>query len=151
MIFVTVGSAPFPRLVSMVHGVASDLNEDLLVQTAGGDTETELASVGFLEMDKFRAKVGEASLVIGHAGIGTIITALEAETPIIIVPRRARYGEHGDDHQVDTAKRFEREGLVAVARDEEDLRSTIQTAEYPTNTSTDGSLATYLVDHLEQL
>ncbi len=54
--------------------------------------------------------------------MGSILTALELEKPIIIFPRRAALGEHRNEHQLATAKKFSgRTEGVYVAFDEAEL------------------------------
>jgi len=43
--------------------------------------------------------------------------------PLLIVPRRAALGEHRNDHQLATARRFAELGSVGVAFDEAELRA----------------------------
>ena len=62
-----------------------------------------------------------ASLVVAHAGMGSIITALELGKQIIVMPRRAELGEHRNDHQVASARRFAQQGRIVVALDETEL------------------------------
>ena len=59
--------------------------------------------------------------MIAHAGMGSIITALELGKPIMVMPRRASLGEHRNDHQVATAKRFAEQGRIMVAFNEKEL------------------------------
>ena len=47
-----------------------------------------------------------ADAIIAHAGMGTILTALEMGKPLLVMPRRAELGEHRNDHQLATAMRF---------------------------------------------
>jgi UDP-N-acetylglucosamine transferase subunit ALG13 len=75
----------------------------------------------FIDPTEFRNCVEAASLVIAHAGMGSIITALELGKRIIVMPRRASLGEHRNDHQVATAKRFAARGRIEVAFDEREL------------------------------
>ena len=64
--------------------------------------------------------IAEADLVVSHAGTGAALTALEHGRMPLLVPRKARHGEHIDDHQEQIAAELSRRGL-AVARDVEDL------------------------------
>jgi UDP-N-acetylglucosamine transferase subunit ALG13 len=64
-----------------------------------------------------------ADAIVAHAGMGTILTALELGTPIVVMPRRAALGEHRNDHQLATARRFAEQGSIAVAFDEEQLHA----------------------------
>ncbi|MDH3707466.1 MAG: glycosyl transferase family 28, partial [Acidimicrobiia bacterium] len=77
----------------------------------------------FLSPGEFRRRVADAELVISHAGMGTILTALECETPILVMPRLASQGEQRNDHQVDTANRLREVAGIPVAADERELAS----------------------------
>ncbi|WP_421793331.1 glycosyltransferase [Hydrocarboniphaga effusa] len=57
----------------------------------------------------------EASLLVGHAGMGTILGALEFGKPLIIMPRLARYGEHRNDHQLATTRHFSSKAGIYIA------------------------------------
>ena len=79
-----------------------------------------------LDASEFRARVERADLVISHAGMGTILTALELGKPVLIMPRRAALGEQRNDHQVATARKLEALGLANVANDEHELAERLQ-------------------------
>ncbi len=68
-----------------------------------------------------RRKIQQASLIIAHAGMGSIITALEMGKPIIVMPRRSDLNEHRNNHQISTAKKFLEQGTIHVAMDEHEL------------------------------
>jgi len=128
MIFVTTGTqAPFNRLVKVMDALASELDgEEIIVQASGVDFETKnVKVVGFLHPKEYNRIFNEARLVISHAGMGSIVSALTKGKPIIVIPRKAALGEHRDDHQVDSAKKMEALGYVPVAYDEEQLRTKI--------------------------
>lgn len=124
MIFVTVGTQlSFDRMVRVADTWAYLRGrDDVFAQI--GPTEwrpSHIASVPFLEADECHRRIQEASLVVAHAGMGSIITALELGKPIVVMPRRADLGEHRNDHQMATAKWFLAQGRIAVALDEEEL------------------------------
>jgi hypothetical protein len=52
-----------------------------------------------LSQAAFRAQIEAARLVVAHAGMGTILTAAELGKPLILMPRRAKFNEHRNDHQ----------------------------------------------------
>src|SRR5690606_34315420 len=60
-------------------------------------------------------------IVIGHAGMGTIITALELGKPVLVMPRLARLNEQRNDHQLASARAFQSHGRITVAWDEAGL------------------------------
>ena len=127
MIFVTVGSHPtykFQRLVDAVSGLPSG---DLVVQygPARGprDAKEARAWMSFPEMIDYMER---ASVIVTHAGVGTILAASRIGHFPIVVPRRKQYGETVDDHQVDLAKVLERVGRVFVAWQPEDIGDLVQ-------------------------
>lgn len=65
-------------------------------------------------------------MVIAHAGMGSIITAMELGKPILIMPRRAHLQEQRNDHQMATARQLHRQGRVSVAFDERELQTMLQ-------------------------
>jgi UDP-N-acetylglucosamine transferase subunit ALG13 len=73
--------------------------------------------------------VGEASIVISHAGVGTILMCVRQGKRPIVMPRRADRGEQANDHQVELAERLTREGLVFVAHDANELRAHLTRAQ----------------------
>ncbi len=146
MIFVTVGSQlPFDRLVRAVDDWARETaREDVFAQIS--DSSYVPHSIQFahdLEPPQFLAKMQAASLVVAHAGMGTILTALQLGKALLVMPRRGDLRETRNDHQVATAQRFRERGQVQVAMDEGELvlrlsdLSTIPTPEPIGNTASD--------------
>jgi UDP-N-acetylglucosamine transferase subunit ALG13 len=124
MIFVTVGTqGQFDRLIQTIDEWAGARGRtDVFAQTGPSDYHAEHIRTGqFIDPTEFRKRVESASLVIAHAGMGSIITALELGKQIIVMPRRANLGEHRNDHQVATAKRFAEQGRIMVALNEQEL------------------------------
>lgn len=123
-IFVTVGTElPFDRLIGAVDGWAGDRGrDDVFAQIGETATAPEhLASAPALEATTFRRLFDDADLIVAHAGMGTILGALERARPLVVVPRRAELGEHRNDHQLATTEQLERLGLINVVNDEHDL------------------------------
>jgi UDP-N-acetylglucosamine:LPS N-acetylglucosamine transferase len=58
--------------------------------------------------------IAEADVVVAHAGAGIALTVLEAGKVPILVPRRAAFEEHVDDHQGEIAGRLHELGLAVV-------------------------------------
>jgi UDP-N-acetylglucosamine transferase subunit ALG13 len=124
VVFLTVGTqAPFDRLV---HGV------DTWAQTLSGETvkaqigttkqlPLNLEATGFLAPSDVRNSVKECRAVISHAGMGTILLALQFGKPLLIMPRQAKKMETRNDHQVATANRFHCFPQIVVAKDETEL------------------------------
>ena len=70
---------------------------------------------------EFEENMKKADLIISHAGMGTIISALVNLKPIIVMPRLLKYKEHRNEHQLATAKKLDTLGYITVAYDEEAL------------------------------
>jgi len=124
MIFVTVGTqGRFDRLVRTVDEWAgANGRDDIFAQTGPSEYHSQhIRTEHFIDATEFRERVEAASLVISHAGMGSIITALELGKPIIVMPRRASLGEHRNDHQLATARRFAEHGAITVAFTEQEL------------------------------
>lgn len=124
MIFVTVGAQmPFDRLVKAVDDWAR-LRERADVFAQIGPTEWRpeyIEWTRFLPPADFASKVQDATAVVAHAGMGSILTALKHAKPILVMPRRGDLRETRNDHQLATARRLAGMGGVAVAFDEEQL------------------------------
>jgi len=116
VIFVTIGtSEPFDRLIA---ALPQDGSEELVVQCGESSMRPAGAEVhAYLTYDALVALVSRARVVVCHAGVGTILTALANGRRPIVVPRLARHGEAVDDHQVALARRLADAGLVVLAQD----------------------------------
>jgi UDP-N-acetylglucosamine transferase subunit ALG13 len=125
VIFVTVGGQlPFDRLIRGVDRWAGEEGRNDVFAQIGRSTfrPRHIPYTHFLAPSDFRQRLDEAEYVISHAGIGTMLTALERGKPLLVVPRQARFGESVNDHQVTTARRFAERGMVTVAFSAEELR-----------------------------
>ncbi len=68
-------------------------------------------------MEEFSDRVASATLLILHAGAGSVIHAVRAGKCPVIVPRRAKFGEHIDDHQVEFSVELSSTGKVVLCED----------------------------------
>ncbi|MFM1803317.1 MAG: hypothetical protein RL136_196 [Planctomycetota bacterium] len=131
MILVTVGSQlGFDRMIGAVAAWARARGRsDLFFQT--GETEVDLAGfrsaplVGAAELARLH---DEASLVVAHAGTGSIIECMLRGTPVVVMPRSAALRETRNDHQFATARRFMERPGVFVAWDETELPALLDRA-----------------------
>ena len=123
-IFVTVGTDQhFDRMVKIIdQWAANNPTQEIFAQI--GDTNYQPPHIKhskFLAPQEFVEHVKSASLIIGHAGMGTILTALKHQKPILVMPKLASLGEHRNEHQTATAKHLSDQGKVNVAFDEHAL------------------------------
>jgi UDP-N-acetylglucosamine transferase subunit ALG13 len=125
LIFVTVGAnTPFDRLVRCVDAwAASQQGEAVFAQIGETDFRPQHCEwTQKLSPSEFRRKLEGARAIVAHAGMGTILSALEVGVPVLVLPRRAALHEMRNDHQLATAQRLGARGLVHVAQDEHELR-----------------------------
>lgn len=80
-----------------------------------------MTAVGSLTAAEYSALFNQADVVVAHAGMGTIISALESGKPLVIMPRLESLGEHRNNHQVGTAKHFGKHTLITVVECEQAL------------------------------
>ena len=108
MIFVVTGTQlPFDRLIKMLDEIAPELNEEIVAQVNGSNyLPRYVNTIDILPPDEFDSIFSRARLIVAHAGIGTIISAMQNQKPIIIFPRIAALGEHRNEHQLATAAKM---------------------------------------------
>ncbi|MDX2132716.1 MAG: glycosyltransferase [Planctomycetota bacterium] len=124
MILVVVGTQlPFDRMTRAVDDwCGRTAQRDVFAQI--GPTKwrpKHMQFAEFLDPAEYRRRFVESTLLVAHAGMGSIIDALTAAKPIVIMPRRAALGEHRNDHQLATVSRFSRYPGVYAASDENAL------------------------------
>lgn len=132
MIFVTVGTQlPFDRLVTAVDGWAKEKDVEVFAQT--GETSikpTTIRHAEYLTPTEADKMFREATLIVSHAGVGSILSALKYKKPIVILPRRASLGEHRNEHQLATAKWVGARSGITVAWDENELLKVLDSAKF---------------------
>lgn len=131
MIFATVGTQlPFDRLLTALDRWAVH-NPDIPILAQSGATDRHyrhIETIPHLGQSEFNEHFRAARLVVAHAGMGSILSAAEMGKPIILMPRRAQFQEHRNDHQMDTAKEMARLSNVAVVQDGEALHQALDHA-----------------------
>lgn len=124
MIFLTVGTQlPFDRLAKAVEDVARETEERIVGQIGvtafrpvAYEARADVPPVEFTEL------VSSARVLIAHAGVGTILAAMQHEKPLILMARRSALGEHRNDHQVHTCARMKETPGVYVVETADEIR-----------------------------
>jgi UDP-N-acetylglucosamine transferase subunit ALG13 len=131
VIFVTVGvQLPFDRLIRAVDELAPLLSQPVFAQT--GRTSYRPSNIQYSETlapREFGERFDEASMIVSHAGIGTIMRALKLSKPIVVFPRYASNGEHRNDHQLATCAQLKDRDGIYVAHTASDLQDLLTRAE----------------------
>jgi UDP-N-acetylglucosamine transferase subunit ALG13 len=131
VIFVTVGSQmAFDRLIRAVDAWA-----------AGADAGPVFAQIGpsdylprcleyrqSLTPAEFTAAVAAAEVIVAHAGMGSVLTAMELGKPLVLMPRRGDLLETRNDHQLATARWLAQRPGIFVALDEAQLPTALAAA-----------------------
>lgn len=131
MIFLTVGTQlPFDRLVSALDDAYPKIGLPVLAQICKGNYNPRNFSkvydhISKTEYDQIFIK---ASVIVSHAGMGSIITSLLHNKPVVVMPRLASLGEHRNEHQSATCKRLEGISGLYVSRSPEELLASIRMA-----------------------
>lgn len=124
MILVTLGTQDksFARLLKAIDKCISDkiITEEVVVQagyTAGYYSSDNMKIFDYISPKEIQELTKKSNFIISHAGAGSILTALENDKKIIVVPRLSKYGEHNNDHQKEIAESFSKEGYIYYLKD----------------------------------
>lgn len=126
MIFLTIGShEPFDRLVQAVDEWCelSGLGSEVFGQITDHASyrPRNFRSAAHLSSTEYTRSVEQSRFLISHVGMGSIITALSARKPIVVLPRRGHLKETRNDHQFDSLRLVRSLEGVFAAEDEEEL------------------------------
>lgn len=125
-IFLTVGTQlKFDRLIKYAEEIVDeDTNLEIFFQLGAGSYIPSVGEYCFsMPEEDFQKRIDSCDLVVAHAGIGSIVSALSNGKPLIVVPREVTFGEHRNNHQVDTTSRLNSD--IKVARTKDELKSLI--------------------------
>lgn len=133
MVFVTVGTheQPFDRLMREVGRLVADgVLSDVTVQYGYSTVLPEgCRCERFLPYEEMCRLYAEADAVVCHGGPSTFLEAMSYGKVPVVVPRRAEFGEHVNDHQVAFCRQFaERVGGIEVVDDVSGLAAAIARA-----------------------
>lgn len=135
MILVITGSEAssfnFNRLIKKMDEISRHLNEEVIIQIGRfGHVPQNAKYFRFLPEEDFIQIYKSSRIVVTHAGVGSIITALKLKKRLIVVPRMKAFGEHIDDHQIEFANIINQIGLAPVIYDIDKLKHMLE-IDYP--------------------
>lgn len=131
MILVTVGTQKFQmdRLLQEVDRIAQRgiPGETFFVQSGHSTYVLEHCEyAAFLKKEEMEEKIDRCSILLCHAGVGSILRGLKQRKKVIVVPRMQKFGEHVDDHQVEIAETFAKAGYIKYVEDVSALAAAIE-------------------------
>jgi UDP-N-acetylglucosamine transferase subunit ALG13 len=135
MIFATVGTQlPFDRLIRALDDWArAHPDTEVFAQIGRGGYEPRHMEWSHdLHPREFRDRLEACDAIVAHAGMGTIISAIELGKRVIVMPRRAALGEHRNEHQSATVARLGHLQGMEVVHDAVDLEAALARGQYAT-------------------
>ncbi len=126
--FVSLGNAcqPFPRLLEAIYGIQEKLPHPIIVQHGYTPCSYQgLEALPFVDMPTFESLIARAQVLILHAGAGATLHAIRAGKKPILVPRRACFGEHVNDHQLEFAHQLAMTGRVIFVEELQELANAV--------------------------
>lgn len=140
MIFVSLGTQdkPFNRIIDYILKLKEEIKEleDIEIVFQIGQTklseeekskieklnenfekklnkeEKNITVFNMLKPEEMKQYIINASIVVTHAGVGTIMECIEHNKDIIVLPRKEENGEHVNNHQEEIAFEMEKNGLL---------------------------------------
>lgn len=137
MITVITGTEKFSfhRMIEQIDAIArsAEMAEEFFLQIGASKYEPSACEwVRFVQFREMVKRIQESDVVISHAGAGSTLLCLQQGKRPIIMPRRKKFDEHVDDHQVRFAEKLAERGLVRMVLDEVELNEAVREAlEYP--------------------
>lgn len=125
MILLTIGTSgiDFRRLLQAVdEAVDKGLISDVVAQIGYTNYRPRnLETHAFISRATLGKYIRRADFVISHGGEATLDQCLAMHKKVIVMPRRAKYGEHVDDHQLEIVEHLEVRNRILVAREVDEL------------------------------
>lgn len=117
MIFVTLGTQDksFKRLLENIDKQINlgNITDEVIVQAGYTDySSSNMKIFKMIPMEEFDKYIKKCDILITHAGVGSIMSGLMNDKKVISVPRLKKYNEHTNDHQLDIASSFSKEGYI---------------------------------------
>jgi len=132
MIFVTVGTheQQFDRLLKAIDELkgCNAIADDVVIQSGYSKYEPKYCKYKkMLPYNEMMEYVRKARIVISHGGPASFLMPLQFEKIPVVVPRKFKFGEHVNDHQVEfvdaVTKRY---GNIIPVLDIEDLGNVLE-------------------------
>ena len=133
MIFVMLGTQnnSFQRLLEEIDNLIGKnvIDEEVVVQAGYTEYQPEngkMKIIDFMPREELDTFEQNASFIITHGGVGSIITSLEKGKKVIAVPRLHQYGEHVNNHQTEIVEKFNKSGNIIGIQSVDGLEEAIK-------------------------
>lgn len=130
MILVLLGTQnnSFHRLLEEVDKNIKDgtIKEEVIVQSGYTKFQSHrMRIIDLMSKEQLAEFQEEATLIITHGGVGSIVSSIEKGKKVIAVPRMHEYGEHVNNHQKEIVEDFNDKGYIIGIENVEDLKGAI--------------------------
>lgn len=117
MILVLLGTQDksFHRLLEQIDKSIEKgtIKEEVIVQAGYTKYESKNMKIfDFVSKKELEKYVEESSVIITHAGVGSILDGIRKGKKMIVAPRLKKYKEHTNDHQLQILKEFASLGYI---------------------------------------
>lgn len=128
MIFAVLGThtQPFPRALELLTEVAASESVTVQVGHTARIDHQNITCREYLQYGEVAELMRAARAVVCHAGVGTILTAVEAGHRPVVIPRLRQFHEHVDDHQLGLALALETQDTAYCYRPGDSLSALIE-------------------------
>lgn len=132
-LFVPLGTQKFPfnRLVKALNGLVSSgiyAPQEIVMQSTIYEEKPLFTHHEIIPLEVFNSYLDNAEVIITHSGVNSIISTMNRQKPLVVVPRMKKYGEHVDDHQIEIADLMKDKFKVLVCYDMDDLECLVRKA-----------------------
>ncbi len=131
MVLIMLGTQnnSFHRLLEEIDKLIQEkiINEEVIVQAGYTKYNSKnMKIVDFVPKEEIEELEKNASYIITHGGVGSIITSIEQGKKVIAVPRLKQYNEHVNDHQLDIINSFNKLEYIIGIKDVSELKDAIK-------------------------
>ncbi len=130
MILVLLGTQnnSFQRLLEKIQKCIDNgiIKDEVVVQAGCTKYDSDSMKIfDFISQEELDKKIDEASLIITHGGVGTIVNCVKKGKKVIAVPRLKKFGEHVNDHQLQIIESFSKQGFIIGIKDVSELEDAL--------------------------
>ena len=131
MVLVLLGTQnnSFHRLLEKIEQLLQKetIKEEVMVQAGYTKYVSQNMKIfDFIPKEELEKLQEQASFVITHGGVGSILLSLKKDKKVIAVPRLHEYKEHVNDHQKEIVELFNEKGYIIGIQKVEELEQAIQ-------------------------
>lgn len=157
MIFIILGSQKFQfnRLLETVDNLIESgvITEEVFAQVGYSDyVPHNFKCKKFFDRKELADTINKADIVISHGGSGAIVGAVKSGKKTIAVPRKAKYNEHVDDHQIQLIQQFSSQNLICACEDCTQLEAAldeVRNTEYKSYQSSTNDIMNSIIEFIE--